>query len=95
MTQIIPETQADYDKTRVLERPDGFYWVNQETTEEYGPFVSLLEAVQDMEYSSETGPIQTMAEDLHEVEEEIGINDWIDPDTGEPAEETFTHIEDH
>ncbi len=95
MTQIIPETQADYDKTRVLERPDGFYWVNQETTEEYGPFVSLLEAVQDMEYNSETGPIQTMAEDLHEVEEEIGINDWIDPDTGEPAEETFTHIEDH
>jgi hypothetical protein len=95
MTQIIPETQADYDKTRVLERPDGFYWVNQETTEEYGPFVSLLEAVQDMEYNSETGAIQTMAEDLHEVEEEIGINDWIDPDTGEPAEETFTHIEEH
>ena len=93
MNQIIPETQADYDKTRVIERPDGFYWVHQESAEEYGPFVSLLEAVQDMEYS-DTGSSETLAEDLHAVEEEIGINDWIDPDTGEPAEETVTHIED-
>lgn len=23
---------------------------------------------------------------LHEAEDEIGIADWIDPDTGEPAE---------
>ena len=38
---------------------------------------------------------ETTAEALHEAEAEIGINDWIDPDTGEPAEETYTHIEDH
>jgi len=94
MNQIIPETQAGYDNTRVIERPDGFYWVNQESAEEYGPFVSLLEAVQDMEYS-DSGASETLAEDLHAVEEEIGINDWIDPDTGEPAEETVTHIEEH
>ena len=94
MSQIIPETQADYDSTRVIERPDGFYWVNQDAAVEYGPFGSLLEAVQDMEYN-ESDAEQILAEDLHEVEEEIGINDWIDPDTGEPAEETFTHIEDH
>ncbi len=94
MNQIIPETPADFDKTRIIERPDGFYWVNQETAAEYGPFVSLLEAVQDMEYS-DTGTLETVAEDLHQAEEEIGINDWIDPDTGEPAEETLTHIEEH
>lgn len=94
MTPIIPETQTDFDETRVIERPDGFYWMNQETDAEYGPFASLLEAVQDMEYS-DSDPIQTLAEDLHEIEEEIGINAWIDPDTGEPAEETFTHLEDH
>ena len=29
MTQIIPETSADFDKARVIERPDGFYWVKQ------------------------------------------------------------------
>ena len=47
-----------------------------------------------MEYS-DGDQIESLAEDLHEIEEEIGINDWIDPDTGEPAEETFTHLEDH
>jgi hypothetical protein len=94
MNQIIPETQPDYDKTRIIERPDGFYWVHQDTTEEYGPFVSLLAAAQDMEYS-DSSPPQTLVEDLHAAEAEIGINDWIDPDTGEPAEETFTHLEDH
>jgi len=94
MNQIIPETQANYDTARIIERPDGFYWVNQANAEEYGPFVSLLDAVQDMEYS-DTAPEQTLADDLHAVEEEIGINGWIDPDTGEPAEETVTHIEEH
>ena len=28
----------------------------------------------------------TDAEALHEVESDIGINEWIDPETGEPAE---------
>ncbi|MEK6662794.1 MAG: hypothetical protein AABY73_02905 [Pseudomonadota bacterium] len=93
MTQIIPETRPDYDKTRIIERPDGFYWVNQETEEQYGPFTSLVEAAQDMEYNATTA--MEVGETLQEVEEEIGINDWIDPDTGEPAEETVTHIEDH
>lgn len=93
MTQIIPETQHDFDTTRIIERPDGFYWVNQDTESQYGPFTSLLEAAQDMSYNEATA-LET-GESLHEVEEEIGINDWIDPDTGEPAEETITHIEDH
>ena len=31
MSQIIPETSAYFDKTCVIERPDGFYWVKQET----------------------------------------------------------------
>jgi len=93
MTQIIPETQPDFDKTRIIERPDGFYWLNQETEEQYGPFTSLVEAAQDMEYNATTA--MEVGESLQEVEDEIGINDWIDPDTGEPAEETVTHIEDH
>ena len=94
MSRIIPETQADFDSTRIIERPDGFYWIRQETTEEFGPFDSLLSAVQDMEYvATDADPLMTAT--LHEVEEEIGINDWIDPDTGEPDEEIHTHIEEH
>ncbi len=93
MPQQIPETQADYDKTRIIERPDGFYWLDRDTGEEYGPFRHLWEAVQDMEYTPEPGV--EVDEDLREVEEELGISDWIDPETGEPAEETHTHLEDH
>lgn len=93
MTQIIPETQPDFDKTHIIERPDGFYWVNQETEKQYGPFGTLLEASQDMSYSDAI--VQDAGESLLEAEEEIGMNAWIDPDTGEPAEETITHIEDH
>lgn len=92
MTIEIPETPPEYDKTRVFERPDGFYWKEKGGSREYGPFPSLWEAVQDMEYSAESD--YEPGESLQEVEAEIGIADWNDPDTGLPAEETH-HIEDH
>jgi hypothetical protein len=85
MKHPIPETPADYDHTRIIERPDGFYWLDQETNAEYGPFPSLLEAVQDMEYNAESD--FEPGETLEEAEEELGIADWIDPDTGAPGED--------
>lgn len=90
MNQVIPETPPDFDKKRVIERPDGFYWQDRETEEIFGPFPSLLEAVNDMEYSAEAGP--EVGETLREAEDEIGISDWTDPETGEPAEERPPHI---
>ncbi len=92
MKTIIPETPPDIVKTRTLERPDGFYWQNLETGEVYGPFATLAEAVDDMESNGEA---QTdMGETLRQAEDEIGIADWIDPDTGAPAEEQVPHIDD-
>ena len=35
------------------------------------------------------------SEALHEVESELGISEWIDPDTGGPAEDSVPRIEDH
>lgn len=93
MTQIIPQTPADYDQTRIVERPDGFYWQEKETLKEYGPFPTLLEAVLDMQ-SSESETEFEPGETLEEAEAEIGISDWVDPDTGVPAEEERTRIED-
>jgi hypothetical protein len=90
--QIIPETPAEYDHTRIIERPDGFYWLDEEAKEEYGPFTTLMDAVKDMEYSADSD--YEPAESLMEAEEEIGIADWIDPDTGLPAEESLTHLND-
>jgi hypothetical protein len=94
MTQIIPETPANYDQTRIVERPDGFYyWQAKEGGREYGPFATLLAAVQDMQ-SSDEAAIEP-GETLEEAEAEIGISDWVDPDTGEPAEEERPRTEDH
>lgn len=86
---------TDYDKARIIERPDGYYWQDKQTDEEFGPFAEFLDAVADMEESFNTDESLEMAEGLKEAEEEIGIADWIDPDTGELAEESIPHIEEH
>jgi hypothetical protein len=93
MTQKIPETSPEFDRTRIIERPDGFYWQSKEDDREYGPFASLVEAVADMQAAEETG--YEPGESLAEAEAEIGIADWVDADTGVPAEESVPRIEDH
>ena len=75
---------------RVFERPDGFYW--KDGTEEYGPFPSRGEAEAAMQAGD--GELEP-GETLQEAESEIGISEWIDPDTGDPAEGTVPRIEDH
>lgn len=92
MKQIIPETPPDYDRTRIIERPDGFYWKEKGASREYGPFATLLEAVQDMQARENGAP--EPGETLEEAEAEIGIAGWVDPETGEPAEEERPRIED-
>lgn len=93
MKQVMPDTPPDYDSTRVIERPDGFYWKAKGHSREYGPFPTLLAAVQDMERDDEEAlePGETLAE----AEAEIGISDWIDPDTGDPAELDGRFRDDH
>ena len=88
----IPEAPADYDQQRIIERPGGFYWQAIDDGGEFGPFATVLEAISDMEYA-EAGV--DVGESLQEAESEIGIADWIDPETGGPAEESVPRIEDH
>lgn len=89
----MPEIPPDFDGMRILERPDGFYWREEETGRLFGPFPTRLEAVNDMTGDAESVP--EAGEALREVEEEIGIADWIDPETGEPAEEQVPRLEEH
>jgi len=93
MTQVIPETPPDYDSARVIERPDGFYWQSQDGEREFGPFESLIAAVHDMQERDDT-EIEP-GESREEAESEIGIADWVDPETGEPAEDNVPRLEDH
>ena len=92
MAHVIPETPPDYDDTRLIERPDGFYWQAKSGGREFGPFPTLLEAVVDMQYrdDAEVEP----GESLEEAEADLGIADWIDPETGAPAEESIPRVAD-
>lgn len=75
----------------IFERPDGFYWQAEAGEREYGPFATLIEAELDMQCA---GVDDAVGESLLEAESEIGITDWIDPETGQPAEESVPHLED-
>jgi len=93
MKRVIPETSPESDRARVIERPDGFYWQSKDGGKEAGPFATLLEAVEDMEYSADSD--YEPGESVAQAEAEIGISEWVDPDTGELAEELTPRIEDH
>jgi len=93
MKQNIAEPASTYLPTRIIERPDGFCWLDPESGELFGPFDTLALAIEDMEYNAESNyePDQT----VKEAEQELGLADWVDTDTGELAEDTLTRIEEH
>jgi len=80
-------------QARVIERPDGFYWESKKDGATHGPFVTLAEAEADMlaDGATEFEPGDT----LQEAESELGIAEWIDPDSGVPAEDNVPRLEDH
>ena len=80
----LDEVALDPRLAQISVRPDGFYWQALDGRQEFGPFEHLELALADMEATDEDSlePDET----LQEVENEIGIADWIDPETGEPAE---------
>ena len=94
MVKTVPTGTPEDDRSRIIERPDGFYWRAEDGRTDYGPFATLLDAVADMQATGEDSDYEP-GESLAEAEGEIGISDWIDPDTGQPAEESIPRTEDH
>ena len=78
----------------ILKRPDGFYWQSK-SGELRGPFVTRAEAEADRLAGGSTEGEFDPGESLQEAESEIGVAEWIDPDTGGPAEDNVPRIEDH
>jgi len=68
----------------ITQHPDGFYWQSGDGRREFGPFASRELAWADM-HAADPDDLEP-GESIQEAESEIGIADWIDPDTGEPAE---------
>jgi hypothetical protein len=78
---------------RVIERPDGFYW-EKAKGESRGPYTTRAEAEADL-LADGTAEGTEDGESLQEAESELGISEWIDPDTGGPAEDSVPRLEDH
>lgn len=93
----MPNTQnlPDYDPKRVIEKKDGFYWQDIFAEKKFGPFPTRFDAVQDMQEQDGIAEEENDLLEADAAEDEIGIADWVDPDTGEPAEESHTHISDY
>ncbi|HQY28427.1 MAG TPA: hypothetical protein PK956_08670 [Burkholderiaceae bacterium] len=96
MTQTIPTTSAEFDHTRIIERPDGFYWQDDRDDREYGPFQTMVDAVADMQMADdETAAEESDIDDVRVAEDVLGVPDWIDPDTGQLADDERTRTDDH
>lgn len=80
---IAPHSPAD-DVAGIVARPDGYYWQSPDGLQQFGPFANRLEALADRDRYSEQAPAE--GETVQEAELEIGIADWIDVETGAPAE---------
>ena len=74
----------EIDVGEIIHRPDGYHWISADSQQEFGPFETLELVLADMQAAAE-GTYES-GESLEEAEDEIGISDWIDPDTGELAE---------
>ena len=81
------------DSGSVVRHPDGYYWLAPDGHQEFGPFATLQEALDDMNAAGDDS-IEP-GETLQEAEQELGLADWVDADTGELAEQTGTRLEDH
>jgi hypothetical protein len=88
----IAELPPDDDLNQIVERTDGFYWQRQDNSRLFGPFATLAEAIEDMD--ADDANLEA-GEPLEQAESEIGMADWIDPETGQPAEDSVPHLEDH
>jgi hypothetical protein len=75
---------GDVTGPSIVDRPDGYYWSGPDGDAAFGPYETyeLAQAARDAIDDEAVAPGDT----LMEVEREIGIADWIDAETGEPAE---------
>lgn len=80
----VTEADADDGRDRIVVRPDGYHWLAPDGKQEFGPFETVELARADMDAADERALAPAIT--LPEAEREIGIAEWLDPETGEPAE---------
>ena len=91
--QPAPAPVIDGASPDVVEYPDGYYWQAADGHQEFGPFESyeLAQSGRDAVGDEALAPGETLQEAVHE----IGTEEWIDAETGGPAEgESPPHLRD-
>jgi hypothetical protein len=89
-----PVSRDEFADEPIIKRPDGFYW-QRKNGDLLGPFATRAEAEADRLAGGVAEEEFEAGESLQEAESEIGVAEWIDPDTGVPAEDHVPRIEDH
>jgi hypothetical protein len=84
LIEEVEDMMDDALDDQIMARPDGYYWRAPDGKQDIGPFDTYELAAADMGSADELA--QEPGESLQEAEDELGISDWIDPDTGELAE---------
>jgi hypothetical protein len=86
---------VDAGRGRIVARPDGYHWTAPDGKREFGPFETLEAAQAEMEAGADEAGLPVSSDILREVEHDIGLADWIDPETGEPADGQFApHLDE-
>jgi hypothetical protein len=94
--RVIPEVHAPSaadDEAAFVEHPEGWYWLDPDGQQQFGPFADRQAARADRDRYNEEAPAE--GETVQEAEREIGVGDWIDAETGDPAEgQSPPHLEE-
>ncbi len=88
----LPPVEAPTEPAELLHEADGWYWRSRDGREQAGPFASAADAQADAQAAlagAEPGGL------LRDVEQQIGVADWVDPDSDGPAEGFVPRIEEH
>jgi hypothetical protein len=81
------------DADALVRHPDGWYWLTPDGRQQFGPYEHAADARAALNAAAEDA--LECGETLDEAESELGLAEWIDPDTGELAEQVHTRLEEH
>ena len=90
-------SQSAVRQPSIVERDGSFFWRDAETGGLIGPFTSMQAAAADRDSPDSVDEDLLEAadsDDLHDAASEIGIEDFIDPDSGEPMHGYEPHVRD-
>lgn len=92
--------RPEADSPTVVKRADGYWWKTPDGLRLVGPFRSRAEALFDRDDKVDElldflQDDDDFVEDLRLAEDELGVPDWVDPETGMLADECWTRTEQH